>query len=201
MQLFVLSMGRVPVCHTVCCTGFCLLGFLYIHYFHFSFERKKSFCLCSWMCCFLSAVGASVKIVGCQGRNSLTKISCQVTMSERIRYLSVAAIHKVWNLNVCSQVQAGSLTQLREPHTSRQPWLWVLQECRPPDREVWQFCQYLSVSHKFMSGLKLQAKPKHEAGAPCLGRWLCGRSLYVSVKTWILQISLAAAITIQESFS
>lgn len=88
-------------------TGFCLLGFLYIHdgiYFHFSFQRKNCFCLCSWMCCFLSAIGAWVKNAGRRGWNSLTKISYQMKMAERIRYLSVAAIYKIQNLNVCSQV-------------------------------------------------------------------------------------------------
>lgn len=106
MQLFVLSLGRG------CCVSCSLvLGFVFWGFFTFMMAsifishlgRRKYFCLCSWMCCFLSAVGAAVKTVGCQGWNLLTKISCQVKISERIRYLSVAAIHRTWNLHVCSQ--------------------------------------------------------------------------------------------------
>lgn len=137
-----------------------VLGFVFWVFYTFvvasifiSHLREKTLSVLLWMCCFLSATGAPLEIVGCQGWNSLTKISCQVTVSERIRYLSWAAIHKVWNLSVCSQVQAGSLSQLREPHTSRQPWLWALQECSPPDRGVWQFCQCQSLSHKISLSL------------------------------------------------
>lgn len=95
MQLFILSLGRSFWVSYCLILGFIFWGF-YAHMVasvFISHLREKAVSVCAPEMYFLSAVVAPVKIVGCQGWNSLTKISCQVKMSERIRYLFISSCH------------------------------------------------------------------------------------------------------------
>lgn len=142
MQLFILSLGRSFWVSYCLILGFIFWGF-YAHMVasvFISHLREKTVSVCAPEMYFLSAVVAPVKIVGCQGWNSLTKISCQVKMSERIRYLFISSCHSQGMESECLFPGAW--------HVCSQLWLWALQECRPTDRSVRQFCQCLSLSNK-----------------------------------------------------
>lgn len=173
MQLFILSLGRSFWVSYCLILGFIFWGF-YAHMVasvFISHLREKTVSVCApEMCRFLSAVVAPVKIVGCQGWNSLTKISCQVKMSERIRYLFISSCHSQGMESECL-FPAVAVSPSGVCGSSASAWAWAIKEVY----------------------LKLQGKTKVEAGASCLGRWLCGSSLYLSVKSWIFANLLSSS--------
>lgn len=132
--------GEGLLCFMLFGTGFCLLGFFYIHdgiYFHFSFGEKKIFLSVLLNVLFPFCCRCSCKNCGMPGME-LTDQNQLSGENIRKNKVFISSCHSQDMESEClfPVSMAGCPLPSWEPHTSGGPWLWALQECRPTDR-VW----------------------------------------------------------------